>query len=91
MRSRKDRLEIYYTILSRMDSDGMIDITLKPTELQKDCNISYEKLLFYIRELMEKGFIINRIDKLIITEKGYQFISYYKRLLDLTKDTDILR
>jgi predicted transcriptional regulator len=87
---RRDKLQIYYDILSAIKNENTIYVSIKPTRLQYESNLSYSKLMSYIEELMLKGFIVNKQDKILISEKGYAFITNYSRLLDLIKNTDLI-
>jgi predicted transcriptional regulator len=87
---RRNKLQIYYDILSAIRNENVIDVGIKPTRLQYESNLSYNKLINYIEELMLKGFIVNKQDKILISEKGYAFLTNYSRLLDLVKDTDLI-
>ncbi len=90
MSKRRDKLQIYYDILSAIKNENAIYVSIKPTRLQYESNLSYSKLMSYIEELMLKGFIVNKQDKILISEKGYAFITNYSRLLDLIKNTDLI-
>jgi predicted transcriptional regulator len=85
MELKKDRLMTYYNILLLMKNDG-IYIENKPL-IYKKLGLSCNRLILYIEELLKLGFLVSIRDKIVITEKGEEFLVTYSKLLDLIDNT----
>ncbi|MEM2856122.1 MAG: winged helix-turn-helix domain-containing protein [Candidatus Nitrosocaldaceae archaeon] len=72
-----DILELYYLILIEVRDKGL-NIKNKPVipNIRKD-------IRSYIEEMLYKGLITNKSDKITLTKKGYEFIYSYERFLAL--------
>ncbi len=87
---KRNRIQIYHDILSAINDENEVDVSIKPTNIQYKSNLSYNRLMSYIQELMMKGFIVNKQDKILVTDKGYEFLTNYNKLLELVKGIDWL-
>lgn len=82
---RREKLEIIYDILSAINKEDALDVRRRP-RVQMMSNLPYIRFMFYIEELLRKGFIIHKRDRILITDKGYLFLINYNNLLDLIRN-----
>ncbi len=82
---RRNRLQIILDILELMQRKGG---NIKPTHLLYGGNLSYDRLKKYIKELEEKGLIMQVNDKgktrYRITDKGLNFINEARKIKEIT-------
>ena len=86
MEKKRNRLEIIHDILKVIrDKSGRI----KPTHILYKSNLSYQMMDDYLKELKEKGFIVekkkDRGKVYEITEKGLNYLDKYSLVLDFTE------
>jgi len=81
MTNRRSRLEIVFDLLNSIREKGG---TIKPTHLLYKSNLSHKKMMEYIAELSEKGFITEkeRDDKKVfaLTDKGDEYINEFQKM-----------
>jgi len=82
MMNKRYRIEIINDMLNIIESKGD---KIKPTQIMYKANLSHEMLNVYMKELLTKGFITERIDKqkrrtYSLTEKGFNFLRDYKMI-----------
>ncbi|GIU71066.1 MAG: hypothetical protein KatS3mg003_0545 [Candidatus Nitrosocaldaceae archaeon] len=85
MELTKDKLMLYYNILLLIKYNE-ISIEDKPL-IYKKLGLSCNRLILYIEELLKLGLLDNIRDKIVITEKGKEFLIIYSKLLDLLNNT----
>lgn len=82
---RRNRLQIILDILELMQRKGG---DIKPTHLLYGGNLSYDRLKKYIKELEDKGLIMQVNDKgktrYRITDKGLNFINEARKIKEIT-------
>lgn len=85
MTIRRAKIEIIFDILKAMQDKGG---SIKPTHLLYKSNLSHQKMIIYVNDLIAKGFIkIDLIDSnkmFSITEKGLKYISEYKKIKEFS-------
>ena len=79
MAAKRDRLEIIYDILSVIRAKGE---KIKPTHILYKSNLSHQMLTTYMSELIEKGFVEEKIDRkgkksFALTERGFNYLKDY--------------
>ncbi len=80
---KRERLEVIHDILSIIrDRDNSI----KPTPLLRYSNLSSQSFNDYFKELKEKEFIKEVLDKkkkkfITLTDKGFHYLEKYKMIL----------
>ena len=85
MSKKRTRLEVMHDILEVIKNrSGKI----KPTHILYKSNLSYQMMEEYLKELIEKGFLIEQKTKngrtYAITEKGVMFLSKYSMIKEFT-------
>ncbi len=83
-RKRRDKIQIYYEILSAIEQEAVHEGGAKPTRIQHLANMSYDKLARYLDELQAKG-MIYKVGNLSLTEKGHKFLQEYQKIEDLVE------
>jgi len=81
-RERRHKLQIYYDILSAIQEEATTDEGAKPTRIQHLSNMSYDKLMRYLDELVAKK-MINKASTLSLTDQGRDFLRDYGKIKDL--------
>ncbi|MEM1937887.1 MAG: winged helix-turn-helix domain-containing protein [Candidatus Caldarchaeum sp.] len=74
----RSKARIYSDILESVFSQGLA----KPTKIMVDANLSYDRLTKYLSLLLEKG-LVKKYEgselSYVITEKGVQYLSEFKK------------
>jgi len=91
MVKKRDRLEIIFTILKIIQDH---DNSIKPTPLLRYTNISSQSFAEYYKELLDKGFIREIVDKkerkhVSLTDKGFAFLSKYRVILGFIEEFEL--
>lgn len=77
---RRNKLEIFYDILCGIEKEGLQG-KVKPTRVQQQCNMSYDKFLKNIHELIKRN-LITKNPSLEITREGRDFLQDYNKIVD---------
>jgi predicted transcriptional regulator len=85
MNKKRERLQVIHDILQVIkEKNGRI----KPTHILYKSNLSHQMMEEYMKELLEKGFIIEEKEEnsktYSITSKGQEYLSQYKLILNFT-------
>ncbi len=90
MTAKRGKPEIIFDVLSAVQQSGG---KMKPTRLLYKSNLSHTRLKLYLDSLISQALLtIDEDDgkKLIsLTQKGYSFITEYKRMKDLIESFGI--
>jgi len=83
MKAKRDRLQVIYDILNSIkDRNGRI----KPTHILYKANLSHKMMDEYLKELMEKGFVVEEVSKkgktYSLTQKGFEYLGKYNMMVD---------
>ncbi|MCS7136910.1 MAG: winged helix-turn-helix domain-containing protein [Candidatus Caldarchaeum sp.] len=74
----RSKARIYSDILESILEQGYA----KPTKIMVDANLSYDRLVKYLGVLLEKG-LVKRLEgsetAYVVTEKGQEYLSEFKR------------
>ncbi len=88
---KRERLEVIHDILSIIrDRDNSI----KPTPLLRYSNLSSQSFNDYFKELKEKEFIKEVLDKkkkkfITLTDKGFHYLEKYKMILGFIDEFEL--
>lgn len=85
MKNKRSKLQIYYDIISAIQSDMQSNGEVSKTRIQQKCNTSYDKLIKYIQEMEEKNLLKNNTD-LEVTELGYRFFDDYSKVNNMINE-----
>lgn len=83
MSAKRDRLQVIHDILKAIqDKNGLI----KPTHILYKANLSSQMLSEYLRDLIEREFIVEtpttRGRTYSLTEKGFHYLREYKTIVE---------
>ncbi|MEM2760827.1 MAG: winged helix-turn-helix domain-containing protein [Nitrososphaerales archaeon] len=81
-KERRHKLQIYYDILVAIQQETTAEGGARPTRIQHLSNMSYDKLVRYLDELVEKE-MISRGETLVLTDKAREFLRDYEKVKDL--------
>ena len=76
-KERRNKLEIYFDVIRSIEWESRNLEGTKPTRVQQQCNLSYDKFSRYMKDLEEKNMIV-KTPKISITSKGRLFLSEYQ-------------
>ena len=85
MAKKRDRLQIIHDILKAIhDRNNRI----RPTHILYKSNLSHQMMAEYLKELMDKGFVMENISGNVktysLTQKGFDYLNKYKIIADFT-------
>jgi predicted transcriptional regulator len=85
---KRDRLEVIYDILRIIQEKHN---SIKPTPLLRFSNLSSTSFNDYYKELLNKEFVKEIIDKknkkfITLTDKGFQYLEKYKLIFGFIKE-----
>ena len=83
-RERRNKLEIYFSIMNSIMQESMSMSIVRPTRVQFLSNLSYDNLSKYLEELKEKK-MIHSSDAILLTERGRQFLKDYEKIRGFTE------
>ena len=89
---KRHKLQLFYEILCAIEDDIVHNKVARPTHIQHNCRLSYDKMMNHFIELEHKYIIYRRsnTDGLIsITDKGKQFIKQYNELMILIESAGL--
>ena len=74
MKPYRSRLKIVLDILTAISEEGG-----KVSKILLYANLSYDRLMKYLNELLEKGLIEEEMGEYRLTERGYRFLEELRR------------
>lgn len=84
-KNNRGKIEIMADVLA-LSTSG-----IKKTHIMYRANLSYEQILYYLKQLLGKGLIAQDVsDGALVyrtTEKGREFLACYSRMSDLITDS----
>ena len=85
---KRDRLKVIYDILKIIKDNKN---SIKPTPLLRYSNLSTNSFNDYIRELLEREFVKQVVDKkdkkvFTLTDKGFQYLEKYRMIVGFIED-----
>ncbi len=81
--TRRSKLEIYNDILNAIQKESQ-EGEVKPTRIQHQSNLSYDKMTRYLKELENKKMIT--VSPINLTEKGIKFLNDYEKIKDFLSE-----
>ncbi len=83
MAKKRDRLQIIYDILKAIQDKNN---RIRPTHILYKSNLSHQMMEEYLKELMEKGFVIETKTEqskvYSLTQKGFDYLNKYKLIAE---------
>ena len=91
MVKKRDRLELIHDILKIIQNKNN---SIRPTPLKQHSNLSSQRFSEYIKELLDKEFIREMVDKkgnkyITLTDKGFMYLEKYKMILGFIDDFNL--
>ena len=90
---KRHKLQLFYEILCAIEDDIVHNKVARPTHIQHNCRLSYDKMMNHINQLEQKGMIHTQIEKnngsISITGKGKMFVERYNELLNLIESVGL--
>lgn len=88
---KRDRMEVIHDILAVIRDNNN---SIKPTPLLRKSNLSSNNFSEYYKELLEKEFVKEIIDRkghkyITLTDKGFKFLEKYQMIKGLIDEFDL--
>jgi predicted transcriptional regulator len=82
---KRHKLQLFYEILCAIEDDIHHNRVARPTHIQHDCRLSYDKMINHIIELGYRYMIYrdNSTGLISITSKGKKFVTQCNELMNL--------
>lgn len=84
--TRRSKLEIYNDILNAIQKEAQ-EGEVKPTRIQHQSNLSYDKMSRYLKELENKKMIT--VSPIQITDKGKKFLNDYDKIKEFLSEMQL--
>ncbi|MGB7952556.1 MAG: winged helix-turn-helix domain-containing protein [Candidatus Nitrosopolaris sp.] len=88
---KRHKLQLFYEILIAIEDDIYHNKVARPTHIQHNCRLSYDKMMNRITELEHKYMIYraNSTGLISLTSKGKKFVKQYNELLNLIESAGL--
>src|SRR6266487_1385634 len=86
-----DNLQLFYEILCAIEDDIDHNKVARPTHIQHNCRLSYDKMMNHFKELGHRYMIYrdNSTGLISITSKGKKFVKQYNELINLIESAGL--
>ncbi len=81
--NRRNRIELFYDLLSAIHHEAEQDGNVKPTRVQYRSNMSYDKMTRYLIKMENFGLISRKNGGPKITEKGQNYLLEYQEISNM--------
>ena len=81
---KRHKLQLFYEILCAIEDDIVHNKVARPTHIQHNCRLSYDKIMNHVIEL-ERRYLIYREKSnglISLTSKGKKFVKQYNELIN---------
>jgi predicted transcriptional regulator len=87
----KKKLQLFYEILCAIEDEIDHHKVARPTHIQHNCRLSYDKMMNHIVELEHKYMIYraNSTGLISLTSKGKKFVKQYNELINLIESAGL--
>lgn len=82
-KTRRNKLEIYNDILNSIHKESL-EGEVRPTRIQHQSNMSYDKMSRYLKELENKKLIT--VSPIQLTDKGHKFLNDYEKIREFLSE-----
>ncbi len=86
--NRRNRLEIFYDLLTAIKSESERNGNVKPTRVQHKSNMSYDKMTIHFKEMENFGLITKKNGGPKITEKGQNYLLEYIEIDEVVREIE---
>ncbi len=91
MTKKRERLEVVYDMLNIIRKNNN---SIKPTPLLRQSNLSSQRYSEYFKELTQKEFIKEELDKkkrkhISLTDKGFKYLEKYKIIIGFIDEFEL--
>ena len=78
--NRRNRIELFYDLLSAIRHESEKEENVKPTRVQYRSNMSYDKMTRYLTKMENFGLITRKNGGPKVTDKGQNYLREYKEI-----------
>ena len=87
---KRHKLQLFYTVISAIEEDIIINGSSRPTRIQHLSRLSYDNMINHFIELEEKRMIQRTGNGSVsVTNKGREFIRQYEELMNLIESAGL--
>jgi predicted transcriptional regulator len=88
---KRHKLQLFYEILCAIEDDIVHNKVARPTHIQHDCRLSYDKMMNHVIELERRSMIFREKSTGLIsfTSKGKKFVKQYNELIKLIESVGL--
>gem|GEM_PF-436419 len=88
---KRHKLQLFYEIICAIEDDIDHNKVARPTHIQHNCRLSYDKMMNHIVELEHKYMIYreNSTGLISLTSKGKKFVKQYNELINLIESAGL--
>jgi predicted transcriptional regulator len=88
---KRHKLQLFYEILCAIEDDIDHNKVAKPTHIQHNCRLSYDKMMNHFIELGHKYMVYrdNSTGLISLTSKGKKFVKQYSELINLIESAGL--
>ncbi len=88
---KRHKLQLFYEILCAIEDEIVHNKVARPTHIQHDCRLSYDKMMNHFIELEHRymKFHDNSTGLVSLTSKGKKFIKQYNELINLIESVGL--
>ena len=88
---KRHKLQLFYEILCAIEDEIVHNKVARPTHIQHDCRLSYDKMMNHFIELEHRYMIFrdNSTGLVSLTSKGKKFIKQYNELINLAESVGL--
>ena len=87
MAKKRERLEVIYDILISIRDNSN---SVRPTKLLYMSNLSPQMFKEYVKELMDKKFVVENLNdnkkEYSLTKKGFEYLQEYKKIVEMIEN-----
>ena len=86
---KRSKIQIYNAILEALCEVVNGNIVC-PTRISHVTNLPYDRFRIYLEELVQKGMVSRQGKKLVVTEKGLEFVSWQRETTSFLRRMGLL-
>jgi predicted transcriptional regulator len=87
---KRNKADIYFAILQLLRRNVEPNGKLSLTRVAHVANLPYDRFQNYLSNLVQLGMIFRNSEKLVVTEKGLEFIDEYKKITSFLRRMGLL-
>jgi len=87
---KRGKLQIYFDILEVLCENVEAGDAPSPTRIAHKTNLPYDRFRNYLDELVRLSMVSREGGKLVVSEKGFEYVRWHKRMISFLKSMGLL-